>query len=180
MRTRYLVACFMYILCVAFGFIGPTVFMRLLLEYIQKPADEELIGITWMICLIFSEAIRITFFSLLWAINIRTAVRASSAISALLYKKITSLRSISHSSSGELVNLFSNDCRKVFTMVYNFPLIIDGPLVIIGAIIFTWWLLGPFCFVGVAVFLLAYALQFVISYVSAHYQKKTVKTTDER
>ncbi|GIY19081.1 multidrug resistance-associated protein 5 [Caerostris extrusa] len=180
MRTRYIISCLMYILCVLFGFVGPTIFMRLLLVYIQTPNNEEYYGFTWMIGLLFCEALRIVCLSLMWAINIRTAIRASSAVSALLYKKITSLRSVSNASTGELVNLFSNDCRKVFTMVYNFPLIIGGPLVVVGAIIFTWWLLGLFCLVGVAVFIITYIFQFVISYISAHYQKKTVEATDER
>ncbi|KAF8763919.1 Multidrug resistance-associated protein 5 like [Argiope bruennichi] len=180
MRTRYILSCLMYILCVFFGFIGPVIFMRLLLVYIQTPNAEEYYGFTWMIGLLFCEALRIVCLSLMWAINIRTAIRASSAVSALLYKKITSLRSVSNASTGELVNLFSNDCRKVFTMVYNFPLIIGGPLVVVGAIIFTWWLLGPFCLIGVGVFVISYTFQFVISFISAHYQKKTIKATDER
>ncbi|GFY57332.1 multidrug resistance-associated protein 5 [Trichonephila inaurata madagascariensis] len=180
MRTRYIISCLMYVLCIFFGFIGPTIFMRYLLIYIQTPNVPEFYGFTWMLGLLFCESLRIVCLSLMWAINIRTAIRASSAVSALLYKKITSLRSVSHSSTGELVNLFSNDCSKVFTMVYNFPLIIGGPLVVLGAIIFTWWLLGPFCFIGVGVFVVTYAFQFVISFVTAHYQKKTVKAADER
>ncbi|KAG8201881.1 hypothetical protein JTE90_027360 [Oedothorax gibbosus] len=180
MRTRYIVSCLMYILCVTFGFIGPTVFMRHLLMYIQSPIEDDYYGFTWMLGLLFCEALRIVCLSLMWAINIRTSIRASSAISAILYKKITSLKSVSHASTGELVNLFSSDCKKVFTMVYNFPLLIGGPLVVIGAIIFTWWLLGPLCLIGVGIFLVTYALQFVISCISTYYQKKVVKATDER
>ncbi|XP_015928465.1 ATP-binding cassette sub-family C member 12 [Parasteatoda tepidariorum] len=180
MKTRYIISCLMYILCVLFGFIGPTIFMRLLLEYIQSPNEDEFEGITWMLGLLFCETLRIFCLSLMWAINIRTSIRASSAVSALLYKKITSLKILSNTSTGELVNLFSNDCRKVFMMVYNFPLIIGGPLVVIGTVVYTYYLLGPVCFVGIAVFLITYGIQFVISLLSARYLKKAIKATDER
>lgn len=179
-RTRYFMSCLMYVLCVAFGFVGPTVFMRLLLEYVQKPAIDHIEGITWMLCLIACEFLRITFFALMWAINIRTAIRASSAVMSLLYRKLTKLRSVSSTSAGEIINLFANDCQKVFMMVYNAPLIIGGPLVIVGTVIYTWWLLGPFCFVGVGVFVIAYVLQCGISYLIAHFRKKAIKATDER
>ncbi|XP_054724956.1 ATP-binding cassette sub-family C member 5-like [Uloborus diversus] len=180
MRTRYLICCFIYLLCVACGFIGPVIFMKLLLEYIQTPGEEEIMGITWMLGLLLCEIVRIMCYALMYAINIRTAIRASSAVKALLYKKITSVRCISNVSTGQLINLFSNDCRKVFMFVNSIPLVIGGPFVIVGALIYSWYLLGPFSFIGVAVFCIMYFLQFGLSYVSAKYRKKTAKITDER
>ena len=39
------------------------------------------------------------------------------------------------------------------------PLVVGGPLVIAGGIIYTWWLIGPFCFIGVATFSVTYLIQ---------------------
>lgn len=74
--------------------------MRYLLESIQAPGFEEIHIITWILGLILSEVVRIVCFSFMWAVNIRTAVRALSAVNGLLYKKITRLRSLSSTTCG--------------------------------------------------------------------------------
>lgn len=179
-RTRLIVSCLTYLACSTLGLIGPTLFMRWLFEYVQSPEVDHVRGITWTAALIVCEIFRIIFFSLMWAINIRTAVRIHTGIMSLLYKKLILLQVVKTKSIGEYVNTFANDCQKVFLMVYNLPLLIGGPFIIIGSIIYLWWLIGPYCLVSFAVFTISYFLQYGIARLNGSYRKKVIEVTDQR
>lgn len=178
--TRYIVACFAYSFCLGCGFVGPTLFLRMLLEYTESPRDDVVEGVLWTTGLFFCELLRIFSIFLLWAINCRTAVRAHAGVSSILYRKITKLRVTSGKTTGELINHFSNDCNKIMLMVYTSPLIIGGPLVMVAAVIYMWWLIGMYCLVSVAVFTFAYVFQFAVSKLNVRFQRKVVKATESR
>lgn len=179
-QTRLILCCFMYIACLAFGFIGPMLFMRWLLDYVQAPYVDHLEGVTWTSGLILCELFRVVCFSLMWAINLRTAVRVSSGVMSLLYRKLIRIQLASVKSVGEFVDTFANDAQKVYQMVYNLPLLIGGPLLIIGAVAFTWWLIGPYCLVSLIVFILSYLFQYTIAKVNTYIRKKVMEVTDQR
>jgi len=137
-------------------------------------------GIRWIIALFICELARASSFAIMYAISIRTAIRTSSGLSALLYNKLLTSRSPINKTVGEMVNLFANDTSKIFHMVYILPLTIGGPIVTIVTIIYTWWLLGLFALVGVIVFILIFALQFGVAKAQAYYRKQVLVQTDER
>ncbi|XP_067143181.1 ATP-binding cassette sub-family C member 12-like isoform X1 [Centruroides vittatus] len=179
-RTRLIVSCLIYLACCLLGLIGPTLFMRWLLEYIQSPEVDHIKGITWTASLIVCEIFRVFCFSLMWAVNIRTSVRINTGIMSLLYRKLILLQVVTAKSIGEYVNNFANDCQKIFLMVYNLPLLIGGPFIIIGSVIYLWWLIGPYCLLSFAVFLFSYFLQYGIARLSGRYRKKVIEITDQR
>lgn len=74
--------------------------MRYLLESIQGPGSDEVHIVTWILGLLLSELVRIVFFSFMWAVNIRTSIRALSAVNGLLYKKLTKVRCLSSTTCG--------------------------------------------------------------------------------
>uniref|UniRef100_A0A4W5KED5 ABC transmembrane type-1 domain-containing protein n=1 Tax=Hucho hucho TaxID=62062 RepID=A0A4W5KED5_9TELE len=102
-RTRLLVAFLVSILFTLSVFIGPAVLVYEILNYAEAPGTSTLVhGVGLCVALFISEFSKAFFASLLWAVNLRTAIRVKSAFSIIAFQKIISLRSISNISVGEV------------------------------------------------------------------------------
>lgn len=73
-----------------------------ILNYAEKPGSSTVHGVGLCVALFISEFSKAFFASLLWAINLRTAVRMKGAFSMLAFKKIISLRTLTNISVGEV------------------------------------------------------------------------------
>ncbi|CAG2107654.1 unnamed protein product [Medioppia subpectinata] len=146
-KTRLVFCSLFYLICLLLGYLSSTLFLKKLLDYIENESDTIGTGIKWTIALFLSELGRASSFAIMYAICIRTAIRTSSAINALLYNKLLTSRTV-NKSIGETVNLFAVDINKVFHMVYILPLVLGGPIVTVVTVVYTWWLLGVFALVG--------------------------------
>ena len=149
------------------------------MDNIEENSDSIAEGIKWTTALFVCELGRASSFAILYAISIRTAVRTGNGLSALLYKKLLTSRSV-NKSIGEVVNLFAVDISKVFQVVYILPLVLGGPVVTIVTVIYTSWLFGVFALVGIFVFILIFGLQFLISKAQSFYRKAVVLKSDKR
>uniref|UniRef100_A0A4D5R9Z5 ABC protein, subfamily ABCC n=1 Tax=Scolopendra viridis TaxID=118503 RepID=A0A4D5R9Z5_SCOVI len=180
MRTRMLFALVLFIISLVAGFLGPTIFMRKLLEYAQKSDVLYSEGLLWLFGLFMMEVLRVLMFACMWTINYRTALRLRSGCLAMLYSKVMRLRNLGNKTVGEFINLFANDGSRIFEFVTYGPLIVGGPIVAIGGTIFIGCLLGPAALAGMATFVLFYPFQYLISRLTGYLRRKTIKVTDER
>uniref|UniRef100_T1J568 Multidrug resistance-associated protein 5 n=1 Tax=Strigamia maritima TaxID=126957 RepID=T1J568_STRMM len=180
MRTRMLVGLLFFVISLVTGFVGPTIFMRKLLEYVQKKDVDYTEGFTWLTGLFIMECVRVIMFAAMWSINYRTALRLRSACLALVFHKVLRLRNLGDKSIGEFINLFANDGARIFDFVTYGPLIIGGPVVAVGGVIFIGWLLGLPALAGMATFILFYPFQYLISRLTGYFRRKTILVTDER
>lgn len=75
----------------------------MILKYIEKPEESTVTyGAGLAVALFSSEFFKAFFISLLWAINLRTAVRLKGAFSGMAFEKVISLRVHSGISMGEV------------------------------------------------------------------------------
>ena len=58
-----------------------------------------------------------------------------------------------------MVNLFANDAQRIFDLCVFGPLIIGGPVIALGGVIYIGLLLGPYALFGMVAFVLFYPLQ---------------------
>lgn len=73
------------------------------LQYIEDPGDSSLsYGVGLACALFFTEFCKAFFISLMWAVNVRTAVRLKGAFCTMAFEKIISLRVQSGVSNGEV------------------------------------------------------------------------------
>lgn len=80
-----------------------AVLVNKVLEYIETPETSTLsYGTGLAFALFFTEFCKAFFISLMWALNVRTAVRLKSAFSTMAFEKIISLRVQSDVSNGEV------------------------------------------------------------------------------
>lgn len=75
-----------------------------ILKYTEKPDGSTLThGVGLCVALFCSEFCKAFFISLMWAVNLRTAIRVKNAFSMLAFSKIISLRVVNSISVGEVV-----------------------------------------------------------------------------
>ena len=58
-----------------------------------------------------------------------------------------------------MVNLFANDAQRIFDLCVFGPLMIGGPVIALGGVIYIGLLLGPYALFGMVAFILFYPLQ---------------------
>ncbi|XP_063866904.1 ATP-binding cassette sub-family C member 5-like isoform X1 [Scylla paramamosain] len=178
-RTRFLFGIVIFSLTIILGFVGPIAFMRFFISWLSS--DEPLlVGLFWAGGLVISEFARVTLFCLVWSINYRNGIRLRAACLGMLYRKLMKMSSLGNRSVGEVINLFANDAQRIFDFVVIGPLIIGGPLVAVGGVIYILWLLGPWALFGMVAFLLFYPFQYCLSRLTGYLRRKTITVTDER
>ncbi|XP_066942829.1 ATP-binding cassette sub-family C member 5-like isoform X2 [Macrobrachium rosenbergii] len=178
-KTRLIIGILIFIFTLTLGFIGPTIFMRYLITWLSS---EEPIttGLIWTVGLVLSEFVRILMFGLVWSVNYRTGIRLRAACLGLMYKKLMKMSTLGSKSIGEVINLFANDAQRIYDYVVLGPLIIGGPFVAVGGVVYILWLLGPWALFGMLTFLLFYPFQYGISRLTSYLRRRTVTVTDER
>lgn len=74
-----------------------------ILNYVESPDNYELYqGVGLSFAMFSTEFLKAYIISLMWALNLRTAVRLKGAFSAVAYQKVISLRVTSSVSMGEV------------------------------------------------------------------------------
>ncbi|XP_076278986.1 ATP-binding cassette sub-family C member 5-like isoform X3 [Lasioglossum baleicum] len=179
-RTRIYIAWILLTCTTLCGFISPMILMKKLLEHIEPPEENYWEGIKWALLLTCCDLLRMIFFTWTWNTNIRTGLRLKSACSTLLYKKIIRLNSLGNKSTGELINLFTNDSQRLFDAVIYGPMILNGPIIVTCGVFYILWIFGPLALLGTLVFLLFYPFQYLISRGVGYFRSKTVVITDRR
>ena len=93
---------------------------------------------------------------------------------ALIFRKQLKLSAATNKqfSMGEVVNFVQVDAQKVQYNAYNLVYLTRYPLVIVVCFIFLFSYLGVSFFAGVAIFVIAFAINIVLTKISARLQKR--------
>ncbi|XP_029624493.1 multidrug resistance-associated protein 9 isoform X4 [Salmo trutta] len=159
-RTRLLVAFLVSIFFTLSVFIGPAVLVYEILNYAEAPGTSTLVhGVGLCVALFISEFSKAFFASLLWAVNLRTAIRVKSSFSIIAFQKIISLRSISNISVGEMINVLTSDGYRMFEAVLFGTFLLCIPVLLTVCIIYACYTLGYTALIGVSVYLVFIPVQ---------------------
>lgn len=110
-NLRHVLYCVYHLLHAIYSCQDPTnstiplqaIVVNEILAYIEKPdLSTVTYGAGLAVALFASEFFKAFFFSMLWAINLRTAVRLKGAFSGMAFEKVISLRVHSGISMGEV------------------------------------------------------------------------------
>uniref|UniRef100_A0A8C2BRL5 ATP-binding cassette sub-family C member 5 n=1 Tax=Cyprinus carpio TaxID=7962 RepID=A0A8C2BRL5_CYPCA len=171
-KTRFIVAFFVSVLF-AFG----SILVNEILSYIEQPGSStELRGIGLCVALFVGEFSKAFFASLLWAVNLRTAVRVKGAFSMLAFKKIISLRSLTSISIGETINVLTGDGYRMFEAIMFGTFLLCVPFLLIICIIYACAILGYTALIGILVYLIFLPIQVLIGV----FRRRAVSVTDRR
>ncbi|XP_027203988.2 ATP-binding cassette sub-family C member 12-like isoform X2 [Dermatophagoides pteronyssinus] len=119
-RTRFIMTCLVYILCLATGYLSSTFFVKKLLEELEAIIMIETIDVKivdhntnksiivnygvhnisgsfkWIVALYLCEFCRAISFSIMFAISIRTGIRCVNAMNGIIYHKIMTKNQYGH------------------------------------------------------------------------------------
>ncbi|XP_061819637.1 ATP-binding cassette sub-family C member 12-like [Nerophis lumbriciformis] len=180
-RTRLVVSVFVGVLAMVAAFLGPAVMVYLLLDYVDDPSkSSRLHGISLCVALFTSEFFKGFLISLLWALNLRTAVRLKGAFSSLGYQKIISLQVPGAVSTGEIINVLTNDGHRLFEAVLFGSFVISSPVLFLVCIIYACYILGLTALTGVGTYLVFIPVQVILAKMINKFRVKAIQMTDSR
>ncbi|XP_051793100.1 ATP-binding cassette sub-family C member 12-like isoform X2 [Acanthochromis polyacanthus] len=180
-RTRLIISVTVGILAMLAVFLGPAVLIHEILKYIEDPGKSTVIhGVGLALGLFTTEFFRAFLMSLMWAMNIRTAVRLKGAFSSVGFQKVISLRAHSGVSMGEMINVLTSDGHRLFEAVLLGSFVIATPVLFIVCVIAACSILGYTALTGVCTYIIFVPVQFFLAKLITKFRWKTMLTTDSR
>ncbi|XP_037553547.1 multidrug resistance-associated protein 9 [Nematolebias whitei] len=179
-RTRLILSVVIGILAMVAAFFGPAVLVYQILNYIETPEGSTVTGVGLSVALFTSEFCKAFFISLMWAINLRTAVRMKGAFSTMAYQKVISLRVHSSISMGEMINILTNDGHRLFEAVVFGSFVLSTPVLFIVCIVYSCYVLGFTALTGVCTYLVFVPVQFYLARLINKFRGKAMQITDSR
>ncbi|XP_049458237.1 ATP-binding cassette sub-family C member 12 isoform X1 [Epinephelus fuscoguttatus] len=180
-RTRLILSTFAGVLAMASMFIGPAVVVYEILKYVEDPEKSTVYyGVGLAFALFTSEFSKAFLISLMWALNLRTAVRMKGAYSLVAFQKVISLRVHSGISMGEMITVLTNDGHRLFEAVLFGSFTLSSPVVFIVCIIYACYILGYTALTGVATYIIFIPIQFFLAKLINMFRWKAILVTDNR
>uniref|UniRef100_A0AAQ5Y6D1 ATP-binding cassette, sub-family C (CFTR/MRP), member 12 n=1 Tax=Amphiprion ocellaris TaxID=80972 RepID=A0AAQ5Y6D1_AMPOC len=176
-RTRLIISVLVGILAMVAVFLGPAVLVYEILNYIEDSGTSTVTrGVGLAIGLFTTEFFKAFLISLLWAMNLRTAVRLKGAFSSMGFQKVISLRVHSGISMGEMINVLTSDGHRLFEAVLFGSFILSTPVLFIVCIVYACYILGYTALTGVCFF----CFQFFLAKLINRFRWKAMQVTDSR
>uniref|UniRef100_A0A8B9HQ01 ATP-binding cassette, sub-family C (CFTR/MRP), member 12 n=1 Tax=Astyanax mexicanus TaxID=7994 RepID=A0A8B9HQ01_ASTMX len=148
-QTRLIVSFFISVLFTFAVFIGPSILVYEILQYAEEPGSSTLLyGVGLCVALFVTEFSKAIFASLLWAVNLRTAIRLKGAFSMLAFYKIISLQTLHGVTVGEMINVLTSDGYRMFEAVLFGTFLLCIPVLLIVCIVYSCFILGSTALIG--------------------------------
>ncbi|XP_047437487.1 ATP-binding cassette sub-family C member 12 isoform X2 [Mugil cephalus] len=180
-RTRLILSVLTGVLAMVAAFLGPAVLLNMILVYVEMSEMSTLsYGIGLAFALFTSECCKAVLISLLWALNLRTAVRLKGAICSLAFEKVISLRTQGNISMGEMINVLTNDGHRLFEAVLFASFLFASPVLLILCIFYSCYILGYTALTGVFIFLIFLPTQFFLAKLINLFRWKAIVIMDSR
>ncbi|XP_066513033.1 ATP-binding cassette sub-family C member 12-like [Hoplias malabaricus] len=180
-RTRLIVSFFISVLFAFAVFIGPSILVHEILRYAEDPDSSTLLhGLGLCVALFISEFSKAFFASLLWAVNLRTAIRLKGAFSTMAFYKIISLRTLSGITVGEMINMLTNDGYRMFEAVLFGTFLLCIPVLLIVCVIYACYILGYTALIGVMTYFIFIPIQFFVARLINILRRRAISVTDKR
>ncbi|GAB1599293.1 hypothetical protein Ahia01_000206500, partial [Argonauta hians] len=112
----------------------------------------------------------------------RMGMQIRIACCSLMFKKLLILnnKSLTKTTTGQIVNLMSNDVNRFDQVLLYTHFFIVGPPQTLAIIIILWYILGPVCLLGFVVLIFIIPLQIWMGKLVSKYRCKTAIFTDQR
>ncbi|XP_070617726.1 ATP-binding cassette sub-family C member 12-like [Erythrolamprus reginae] len=179
-RTRIFMDIVANILYAIFGVLGPTWIFHNILKYTVKDSRDVLEGFALCMALFFTEVSKVVLWSLTWAINYRTAVRAKVAVTTIAYENLLACKSLKHASLSKLINFLGNDGFRIFEAALFGPMPMSAPLLIVFCTIYSCGLLGPTALIGTFIYATFIPFQMMMAKLLSVFRRRAILLTDKR
>ncbi|XP_035769422.1 multidrug resistance-associated protein 4-like isoform X2 [Neolamprologus brichardi] len=192
--TRVLIKCYgrCYAVAGIFVFfletikvIQPLLLGKIILFFENgDPDDQRSLGMAYVYAAAMSiSTLGLTILQHLYYYHVqRTGMRIRVAMCHMIYRKALRLsaKSMGQTTTGQIVNLLSNDVNRFDEITLNLHYLWVGPLQAVVIIVFLWYEIGASCLAGVAVIALMMPIQTWFGKLFGIFRSKTAVLTDNR
>uniref|UniRef100_A0A3Q3IJX9 ATP-binding cassette sub-family C member 5 n=1 Tax=Monopterus albus TaxID=43700 RepID=A0A3Q3IJX9_MONAL len=179
-RTRLILSIVIGVSAMVAAFLGPAVLVYEILDYVENSQKSVSYGIGLSFALFTSEFFKAFLISLMWAMNLRTAVRIKGAFSSMAFQKVISLRVHSGVSMGEMINVLTNDGHRLFEAVLFGSFVLATPVLFIVCVVYACFVLGYTALTGICTYLIFIPIQFFLARLINIFRWKAMVLTDGR
>ncbi|XP_037602742.1 multidrug resistance-associated protein 9-like [Sebastes umbrosus] len=180
-RTRLILSAVVGVLTMVASFLSPAVLLHRILNYAEDPEKSTVsYGVGLSFALFTTEFFKAFLFSLLYALNMRTAVRLKGAFSSVAFQKVISLRVHSGISMGEMITVLTGDGHKLFEAVYYGSFVLCIPALYIVSLVYACYVLGYTALAGVFTYLIFIPIQFGLAKLINKFRWKSILIADSR
>uniref|UniRef100_A0A7N6AF19 ATP-binding cassette, sub-family C (CFTR/MRP), member 12 n=1 Tax=Anabas testudineus TaxID=64144 RepID=A0A7N6AF19_ANATE len=173
-RTRLILSVLIGVAAMVAAFLGPVSHHLFILMFTVSH------GVGLCFGLFSSEFAKAFMISLLWAMNLRTAVRLKGAFSSMGFQKVISLRAHGSISMGEMINVLTNDGHRLFEAVLFGSFVLSTPVLLIVCIVYACYILGYTALTGVFIYLIFIPIQLFMAKLINKFRWKAMLMTDSR
>lgn len=179
-RTRVLVSIFISVFQNILQFLGPSVILKMVLDYINEPETDHsyagiLVGAIFLI-----NVCRGAAFNGMFVVGTHTATRITGAVQALIYKKVMKLKTGGEKLSAQIINFSNNDMERLFEASISCTFLTAMPVIFTMSVVYCIYILGPWALIGQGVYILFYPIMGAIAKAQSNIRVETVKVTDKR
>ncbi|CAF0967306.1 unnamed protein product [Rotaria sordida] len=162
--------------------IAQPFFLKGIVLYINDTQSPAYVGYLYAIGLGLATIFQALLHQQFFFRSTRVGAQIRIAISSIIYKRLLSLqtRAIMRTTTGQIINLISNDAGKFEDLSTYFHHIWEAPLEAVIVFSLIWNQIGIPTLFGYAVLLVSASLQFLFSRKFGTYRKNTVQWTDKR
>ncbi|XP_031731713.1 multidrug resistance-associated protein 9-like [Anarrhichthys ocellatus] len=180
-RTRLILSVTVGVLAMVAAFLGPAVLVYEILNYNEDPGKFTVsYGVGLSFALFATEFSKALLLSLMWALNLRTAVRLKGAFSSVAFQKVISLRVHSGISMGEMIGVLTNDGHTLFEAVVLGSFMVPIPMLFIVCIVYACYILGYTALTGVCTYLIFIPVQYGVGKLLKTLRLNTVLINNSR
>ncbi|XP_070687523.1 ATP-binding cassette sub-family C member 12 [Pempheris klunzingeri] len=179
-RTRLIISVLVGVLAMVVAFVGPAVLVYEILTFVDSTEKSTVHGVGLALALFTSEFSKAFIISLLWAMNLRTAVRLKGAFSSVAFQKVISLRVHSGMSMGEMINVLTNDGHRLFEAVLFGSFVLSAPVLFIVCVFYACHILGYSALTGVCIYVIFIPVQLFLAKLINLCRWKAMVITDSR
>uniref|UniRef100_A0A3P8RDL9 Multidrug resistance-associated protein 4 n=1 Tax=Astatotilapia calliptera TaxID=8154 RepID=A0A3P8RDL9_ASTCA len=188
--TRVLIKCYgrSYVMAGIFEtikVIQPLLLGKIILFFENgDPDDQRSLGMAYVYAAAMSiSTLGLTILQHLYYYHVlRTGMRIRVAMCHMIYRKALRLsaKSMGQTTTGQIVNLLSNDVNRFDEITLNLHYLWVGPLQAVVIIVFLWYEIGASCLAGVAAIALMMPIQTWFGKLFGIFRSKTAVLTDNR
>ncbi|KAK8395732.1 hypothetical protein O3P69_005668 [Scylla paramamosain] len=179
-RTRVVVCMLISIVQNILQFLGPSVMLKLVLDYITDPQIDNLYAGLIILATFIINMGRGALFNAMFVVGTHTAARVTGAMQAVMYKKVLRLRTGGERLSAQIINFSNNDMERLFEACISCVFITAMPVLFTLSVIYCIYILGPWSLLGQGVYILFYPIMALIAKAQSSIRVETVKVTDKR
>ena len=157
-RRRFITSLLLIVLSIVFQFLGPSVLLQMILEYLEDPTLGVKVGVILVVLLFFNQLFRNISYQLQQSFGTHTALRLMGALQYSGYSKLLRLSSPSDAALGQFITFVTGDHERIQEACVLGPLIIATPVMFLISLVYTTYIIGWYSIVGFLVLMVYYPI----------------------